>query len=278
MHKSTPHRRTLLKPECFGPGGFTLVELLVVIGIISLLIAVLLPALRKARQASYTVQCASNLRQIGIAAQMYSDEWNGVLVPLDHPFNPAPFPLAPYDVWFWDLDKYLGIPVATTQHVNTPAFMDVNILAYLNTENIRIFHCPAQVDDFVFNGYGVHYGMNIFVCSLVQGRTYIQLNKRSKFRHASDLVYITDTMDANGPSQDPRLLYLNPYTDSYFVYSRCWGMPWDIPVSNRHSGGSNVLFLDGSVRLMGMNDVFPFFNQPYDNPQSRLWDYRLSQP
>lgn len=61
--------------------AFTLLELLVVISIIALLIGILLPVLSKARDTAWGVRDISNMRQLGIAANLYGNDWDEIIVP-----------------------------------------------------------------------------------------------------------------------------------------------------------------------------------------------------
>src|SRR5206468_1544637 len=103
--------------------GFTLVELLVVIGIIAVLIAVLLPALNKARESARQVQCLSNMKQISTAIIAFANDHNGLMPgsggssllfydPLKRSFtNVASSGVEPADWLAWQrkIDPVLGI-------------------------------------------------------------------------------------------------------------------------------------------------------------------------
>jgi prepilin-type N-terminal cleavage/methylation domain-containing protein len=100
--------------------AFTLVELLVVIGIIAVLVGILLPTIARARESSRRTKCMSNLKQIGAAMILYSSEHNGRL-PNANPVNTVGDFAASNDVLVALNERYIKAPA--------------------------VFHCPSDRDD-----------------------------------------------------------------------------------------------------------------------------------
>jgi prepilin-type N-terminal cleavage/methylation domain-containing protein/prepilin-type processing-associated H-X9-DG protein len=141
--------------------GFTLVELLVVIGIIALLISILLPALNRARESGMKVQCLSNIRQVGIVFTMYINQSKGRLPPYPASIGNGP---QPCDWIYW---QTLPATMLTQRPLD-----DSPVLRLMGTPvNPAVMRCPSdRWEEHVAgaNGTSTAYGPYFFSYSLNQ--------------------------------------------------------------------------------------------------------------
>jgi prepilin-type N-terminal cleavage/methylation domain-containing protein/prepilin-type processing-associated H-X9-DG protein len=119
--------------------GFTLVELLVVIGIIAVLVGILLPALNKARRAAATVQCQSNMKQIAIGMLQYIQNNKGKFPPSGAPTIAGVYPYG----WWWANELVRGKYIdAKSTNVYSHAGSNVGEKRFNNNS---VFRCPEGV-------------------------------------------------------------------------------------------------------------------------------------
>lgn len=125
--------------------GFTLVEMLVVIGIIAVLVGILLPILGMAREAGRCANCLSNLKQIGAAFQMYANDHNGYMVPGDY-FGQSDSPATFWSAGNWAVilaeGNYLPIPEGMSTSP-TSVIVGVDPSTW---EGSNILRCPDYAD------------------------------------------------------------------------------------------------------------------------------------
>lgn len=161
--------------------GFTLIELLVVIAVIAVLMGILMPALGAARKQAWGATCQSNLRQIGVAGEMFAQD-NDQQLPRGggYPDDTEPRPIQSHMTvrWYLGFMKYLG------EHNQADG----------DFRNVKMYRCAAYPDREQALGYVI----NSWGTAANPDEDVLYMTSRDKVRDRANRVYLADHEDGPG--------------------------------------------------------------------------------
>ena len=213
------------------PSAFTLIELLVVVAIIIVLAALLLPALRSARDKAYTAACANQLRQINFALVLYQDDFNSYYPPIF------------YDGTTTRTDPAMGFMKTYAAGGSSGGYDCWLWLLYPYHHKPQIYICPSAK----YHAYGWTYGMAIGFSGYINPSgvwTGFLGGCSGPFRQGKETYTDKKILVMDGRAG---IKGTSPVGTSCQPYAQCYGGFQDFQHNGAPNGGPNCLFVDGHV-------------------------------